>query len=52
MLGSALAALEAGTMSDEMTQATRSAVKRVLNAIITRYAIEPGTSTSAGGPGQ
>jgi hypothetical protein len=52
MLGSALAALDTGTMSDHMTKATRSAVKRVLHAIVTRYAIEPWSSTSAGGTGQ
>ena len=48
MLGRDLATLEAGTLSENMATATRSAVKRVLDAIVTRYAIESSDSTAGG----
>ena len=40
MLGHDLAALEARTTPATMTPAIRSSVKRILNAIVTRYAID------------
>lgn len=40
MLGHDLAALEARTTPAPMTPAIRSSAKRILNVIVTRYAIE------------
>jgi hypothetical protein len=41
MLASNLTALETEPMSEHMTRATRSAVRRILHTIVTRYGIEP-----------
>jgi hypothetical protein len=41
MLARNLAALETPNLSEHMTQATRSAVQRILNTIVTRYGIQP-----------
>jgi hypothetical protein len=41
MLGHDLAAREASTTPESLIRPTRSSVKRILHAIVTRYGIEP-----------
>jgi hypothetical protein len=40
LLGQELAALDTGTVSTPLTEAKRHSVKRILTAIVTRYAID------------